>query len=105
VTEHERESKRVKQQSTQARVDDALHQHVDRFARPAEPGFEHRKADLHAEYEKRGEKHPHRVDRIYNIVSLDYGIVGVRRTSHYARDKSEDYEEQQDCDQLSAEQR
>ena len=58
VTEHERKAECVEQNAAQACVDDTLHQHVHGFARAAETGFQHREADLHAEYEKRRDQSP-----------------------------------------------
>jgi hypothetical protein len=68
--EHERETDGIKQNAAQAGVHHAFHQHVHRFARAAETGFEHREADLHSEHEERRDQRPRGVDGIHDIVTL-----------------------------------
>src|ERR1700722_1623850 len=53
VREHESKTYGVKKNAAQARVHHTLDENVNRFARAAEAGLEHRKSDLHAEHEER----------------------------------------------------
>ena len=71
VAEHEGEAESVEEQPAEARIDDALHQHVDRFARAAESGFEHREADLHSEHQERRDQRPDGVDRVDDVVAFE----------------------------------
>ena len=58
MAEHEGQPYSVKENAAEAGIDDALHQHVDGFARAAETGFKHGEADLHAENKKRRHERP-----------------------------------------------
>src|SRR5690242_20388047 len=74
VTKHKGKAKRIKKQTTKACVNDALHEDVDGFPRPAEPRFQHREAYLHAKNEKRRDQCPRSVYRIDDVVALQRGI-------------------------------
>ena len=76
VAEHEGEADGVEEQAAETGVDDALHQHVDGFARAAEAGLEHGEADLHAEDEEGGDQRPHGVDGIDDVGGLDHRSIG-----------------------------
>ena len=58
MSEHEGEAPCPEKNSAEAGVEDAFDEDVDGFTGAAEPGFEHREADLHAEDQKRRKKYP-----------------------------------------------
>jgi hypothetical protein len=64
VGEHESEAPRVKEESAEARIDDAFEKHVDRLPRSGEARLEKHEAGLHEEYEERRDDGPHRIDRV-----------------------------------------
>ena len=95
VAEHEREAESVEQQAAQARVHDALHQHVDCFARAAEARFQHREAHLHAEHEERRHQRPDRIQRVDDVVALQHRVRRERAQAQSARDSYQHRDQQQ----------
>lgn len=83
--EHERKAPGPEREAADARVHDAFDQNVDRLARSREAGFEHDESNLHAEYEKRREQHPHRVQGVDQATGRRSGRAppeGGRCSSH-----------------------
>ena len=78
MAEHESEAPGVEEDSAETGVDDALHENVDSLARAAESGFQHREANLHAEDQKRRDQRPHCVDRVDDVIALEFRIGGER---------------------------
>ena len=82
--EHEREAERPEQHAAQTGVGDALEHDVRDFTGSSEPGLEHHEAGLHEEHEERRDQHPHRVERIDDVVRLrrellaEHGGPGLR---------------------------
>jgi len=78
MAEHECEAPGVKKNAAKTRVYDAFHQDVHRFARPAEPGLQHRESDLHAEDEEGCDQCPDCVYRVNNVIALQrwFGSLG-----------------------------
>ncbi len=76
VAEHEGEANGVEEQTAEAGVDDALHQHVDGLAGAAEACLQHGEADLHAEDEEGGDQRPDRVDWVDDVIALEAGVGG-----------------------------
>ena len=68
--EHEREAERPEEDAAQTRVGDALEHDVRDFTGSSEAGFQHHEAGLHEEHEERRDQHPHRVDRVDDVVGL-----------------------------------
>ena len=66
--EHEGEAPRPEQEPAEARVGDALEQDVRRLPDAGEARFQHHEPGLHEEHEERGDEHPHRVQRVDDVV-------------------------------------
>ncbi len=81
MAEHEREADRVKQNSAQARVHNAFHQDVYSLARTAEDGLEHLENYLKYEHQERCDQGPRRVDRIDDVVALEYWRTALREAA------------------------
>jgi hypothetical protein len=76
--ELEREADRPVEDPAQARVEDALHHHVDGFLRPREARFQRHEPGLHEEDQERGDEHPHGVHRADEVGRLRRGLPGRR---------------------------
>ena len=53
MTEHERESDGIEENTAEAGIDDAFHQNVYGLTGAAETGLQHGESNLHAEYQER----------------------------------------------------
>ena len=106
VAEHEREADGVKQEAAKTRVDHALDEHVHRLARAAEPGFQHREADLHAEHQERRHKSPGGVHRIHHVGGFNHRrVVSEHVREAHVGHQAHDREHRQDADHLSSKHR
>src|SRR5581483_11669524 len=103
VAEHERGTERVKEESAQTGVDDALHQHVHGLARAAEPGFEHGEAHLHSENEEGSDECPGSVDGVDDIRDFDLwsSLGGIEIRKRKAGDKKDHGKSRQNPDRFA----
>jgi hypothetical protein len=62
VSEHERESPGVEQDSTEAGINNAFQHDVDGLSSPGEAGFKKHEPSLHEEHEEGRNQYPQRVD-------------------------------------------
>ena len=101
VAEHEGEANGVEENAAETRIDDALHQHVDGFARSAETRFQHGEADLHAEDEERGDQCPCGVDWVDDVGGFHRSIGRVHLRKEHAGDSGHNQQGQTDSRQFA----
>jgi hypothetical protein len=100
VAEHEGKSKREEEQAAKAGVDDALHQHVDSFARPAKARFQHGEAYLHAKNQEGGQERPHSVKWVDDITGLHVAVRGKCPQTDQVRKESNARDQQRNAHRL-----
>src|SRR3954452_6090658 len=85
MAEHESETECIEEKAAEASIDDAFHQYVHRFPRPAEAGLKHREANLHTKNKEGRNKSPHRINRVDYVVAFQRGIGGKHSQSKEVR--------------------
>src|SRR5262249_16907888 len=88
-TKHESKTPGVEKQPAQTSIDDTFHQNIHRLARSAKTRFKHRESCLHPKYKERRHQCPDRINRIYDVIDLEYGRRCISSSNSSANNRAD----------------